>query len=77
MPIFGPTAPLLLVAFFLITNNNFPGLCHIPMLAAHVILLCMCGVYAFKKALCPLRHVPGTTEKQTKAPFKPSRHVSV
>lgn len=76
MLIFGPAAPLLLVAFFLITSNNFLGLWHVPMLAAHVILFCMCGVCAFKKALCLPRHGLGTREKQIEAPFKPSRHMS-
>lgn len=38
--------------FFPIKNHNFPGLCHVVMLAPCVVLLCTQGAYAFIKALC-------------------------
>lgn len=57
--------------FFPIKNNNFPGLCHVPMLAPSVILLCMQGVYTFKKALCHPRMFQALQKNKQELPLSP------
>lgn len=52
-----------------------------PLPCSHAGTLCSSALHArslrfYKSSLSP-QNVPGTTEKQTRAPFRPFRHVSV